>query len=157
MNQKEGTIMIQNGDKRADSDQQVSEASVNICSDSHILIRPSVNILLRFSDSHSHQEISEASVNICSHSHLWHHFAQSGPLRKLHFTKLLSIQHLSPADLQIRYIPFHYITLNYIRYALRKKLRYYLGIFPKWRTPPPHPPFWEPLIQKKKNIVYFAF
>ena len=70
MNQKEGTIMIQNGDKRADSDQQVSEASVNICSDSHILIRPSVNILLTFSDSHAHQEISEASVNICSDSHI---------------------------------------------------------------------------------------
>ena len=36
----------------------------------------------------------------------------------------------------------------------QKKLRDYLGIFPKWRTP--HPPFWEPLI-KKKYIVYFAF
>ena len=32
-----------------------------------------------------------------------------------------------------------------LRDALEKKLRYYLGIFPKWRTPP----FWEPLIQKK--------
>ena len=30
-----------------------------------------------------------------------------------------------------------------------KKKRYYLGIFPKRRTPrPPTPPFWEPLIQK---------
>ena len=37
-------------------------------------------------------------------------------------------------------------------YALKKKLRYYLGIFPKWRTPKP-PPFWEPLI-RKKFIVY---
>ena len=27
-----------------------------------------------------------------------------------------------------------------IRDALEKKLRYYLGIFPKWRTPPPPPP-----------------
>ena len=40
-----------------------------------------------------------------------------------------------------------------LRDALEKKLRYYLGVFPKWRTPPP---FWEPLIQKK-FIVYFAF
>ena len=32
---------------------------------------------------------------------------------------------------------------------LEKKLRYYLGIFPKWRTP--HP-FWEPLIQKKYRL-----
>ena len=35
-----------------------------------------------------------------------------------------------------------------IRDALKKKLRDYLGIFPKWR-PPPIPPFWEPLIRKK--------
>ena len=34
-----------------------------------------------------------------------------------------------------------------IRDAVRRKKRYYLGIFPKRRTPPP--PFWEPLIQKK--------
>ena len=31
-----------------------------------------------------------------------------------------------------------------IKYALKKKLRDYLGISLKWRTPP----FWEPLIQK---------
>ena len=42
---------------------------------------------------------------------------------------------------------------NGLWYALQKKLRDYLGIFPKWRTPPP---FWEPLIQKK-FIVCFAF
>ena len=30
-----------------------------------------------------------------------------------------------------------------LRYALKEKKRYYLGIFPKRRTPPP---FWEPLI-----------
>ena len=37
-----------------------------------------------------------------------------------------------------------------IRYALQKKLRYYLGIFPKWRTPPPPPPpFGNPLFKKK--------
>ena len=34
-----------------------------------------------------------------------------------------------------------------LRYALKQKKRYYLGIFPKRRTPPT-PPFWEPLIQK---------
>ena len=33
-----------------------------------------------------------------------------------------------------------------------KKKRYYLGIFPKRWTPPPTPPFWEPLIQK--NMKY---
>ena len=35
----------------------------------------------------------------------------------------------------------------------QKKIRYYLGIFPKWRTPPP---FGNPLF-KKKISVYFAF
>ena len=44
-----------------------------------------------------------------------------------------------------------------LRYALRKKLRDYLGIFPKWRTPPPIPPFGNPLFEEKKIIVYFAF
>ena len=33
-----------------------------------------------------------------------------------------------------------------IRYAVKRKKRYYLGIFPKRQTPPPTPPFWEPLI-----------
>ena len=33
-----------------------------------------------------------------------------------------------------------------IRYAVKQKKRYYLGIFPKRRTPTPTPPFWEPLI-----------
>ena len=42
------------------------------------------------------------------------------------------------------------------RYALRKKLRYYLGIFPKWRAPPPQsPPFGNPLF-KKKNYRLFC-
>ena len=35
-----------------------------------------------------------------------------------------------------------------VRYALKKKLRYYLEIFP-----PPIPPFWEPLI-RKKNLSF---
>ena len=35
-----------------------------------------------------------------------------------------------------------------IREGIRKKIRNYLGIFPKCRTPPT-PPFWEPLVQKK--------
>ena len=39
------------------------------------------------------------------------------------------------------------ISRFFVRYALSKKKRYYLGIFPKRRTPPT-PPFWEPLIQK---------
>ena len=39
---------------------------------------------------------------------------------------------------------------NNLRYALKEKKRYYLGIFPKRRTPPPTPPFWEPLIQKRQ-------
>ena len=34
----------------------------------------------------------------------------------------------------------------------QKKKRYYLGIFPK-RRPPPTPPFWEPLIQKRQLWV----
>ena len=41
-----------------------------------------------------------------------------------------------------------------IREALKKKLRDYLGIFPKRRTPPPTPPFWEPLVQKKKLCLF---
>ena len=42
---------------------------------------------------------------------------------------------------------------DYIRYALKEKKRYYLGIFPKRRTPPsppPPPPFGNPL--SKKNF-----
>ena len=42
----------------------------------------------------------------------------------------------------------------------RKKKRYYLGIFPKRRTPPPPtptPPFWEPLIQKKFLVFILHF
>ena len=49
--------------------------------------------------------------------------------------------------------PPHHVIL---RYALKKKLRDYLGIFPKWRTPP-IPPFGNPLFEEKKIIVYFAF
>ena len=45
-------------------------------------------------------------------------------------------------------------SVDYFRYALKQKKRYYLGIFPKRRAPPP---FWEPLIQKKNFSVYFAF
>ena len=37
-----------------------------------------------------------------------------------------------------------------IRYALKKKKRHYLGIFPKRRTPPAPPaPFGNPLSKKK--------
>ena len=46
--------------------------------------------------------------------------------------------------------------LCYIRYALKKKKRYYLGIFPKRRTPP-HPPLLGTPYPKKKFSVYFAF
>ena len=49
------------------------------------------------------------------------------------------------------------ITPESVRDALKKKLRYYLGIFPKWRTPPPHPPLLGTPYSKKKIIVYFAF
>ena len=38
--------------------------------------------------------------------------------------------------------------LAWLRYALKEKKRYYLGIFPKRRTPPP-PPFGNPLSKKK--------
>ena len=38
-----------------------------------------------------------------------------------------------------------------IREALKRKLRDYLGIFPKRRTP--HPPFWEPLVQNENFWV----
>ena len=37
-----------------------------------------------------------------------------------------------------------------VREALKKKLRDYMGIFPKRRTPP----FWEPLVQKKKLCLF---
>ena len=43
--------------------------------------------------------------------------------------------------------------ISWVGDALEKKLRYYLGIFPKWRTPPP---FWEPLIRRKKNYRLFC-
>ena len=46
------------------------------------------------------------------------------------------------------YLPELILPPRQIRYALKKKKRYYLGIFPKRRTPTPTPPFWEPLIQK---------
>ena len=36
----------------------------------------------------------------------------------------------------------------------QKKKRYYLGIFPKRRPPPP---FWEPLIQKKILVFILHF
>ena len=41
------------------------------------------------------------------------------------------------------------------RVALKKNSRYYLGIFPKWRTP--HPPLLGTPDLKNKIIVYFAF
>ena len=40
-----------------------------------------------------------------------------------------------------------------IRDALKKKLRDYLGIFPKWRTPP-SPPFGNPLFEEKKYRLF---
>ena len=46
--------------------------------------------------------------------------------------------------------------LTVFRYALKKK-RYYLGIFPKRRTPPPTPLFWEPLIQKNFLVFILHF
>ena len=48
-----------------------------------------------------------------------------------------------------------WVQTGTIRYALRKKLRYYLGIFPKGGTPPP--PLLGTPYSKKKFIVYFAF
>ena len=50
-----------------------------------------------------------------------------------------------------------YTPSNAVGYALKIKLRYYLGIFPKWRTPPPHPPLLGTPYLKTKIIVYFAF
>ena len=47
------------------------------------------------------------------------------------------------------------LTIIVLRYALMKKLRDYLGIFPKF--PPPPPPFWEPLIQKKNLSFILHF
>ena len=44
------------------------------------------------------------------------------------------------------------IQFKRFREALKKKLRDYLGIFPKRRTPPT-PPFWEPLVQNEKFWV----
>ena len=44
-------------------------------------------------------------------------------------------------------------VIDLLREALKRKLRDYLGIFPKRRTPP-HPPFWEPLVQKKKLCLF---
>ena len=43
--------------------------------------------------------------------------------------------------------PLYVHIMERLRNALKEKKRYYLGIFPKRRTPP-YPPFWEPLIQK---------
>ena len=43
-----------------------------------------------------------------------------------------------------------------VRYALKKKKRHYLGIFPKRRTPP-HPPLLGTPYPKKNFSVYFAF
>ena len=57
------------------------------------------------------------------------------------------------------YFRKHCLTLKtsnnkfWLMYALKKKIRDYLGIFPKRRTSP-HPPFWEPLIQKK--LLFFC-
>ena len=42
---------------------------------------------------------------------------------------------------------------NDIKVRSQKKKRYYLGIFPKRRTPP----FWEPLIQKKILVFILHF
>ena len=38
-----------------------------------------------------------------------------------------------------------------LRDALEKKLRYYLGIFPKWLTPPP---FGNPLFEEKNYRLF---
>ena len=44
-----------------------------------------------------------------------------------------------------------------LRYVLNQKKRYYLGIFPKPRAPPPHPPLLGTPYPKKNFSVYFAF
>ena len=44
-----------------------------------------------------------------------------------------------------------------VREPVRKKIRDFLGVFPKCRTPPPHPPYLGGLCPKKKLRVYFAF
>ena len=46
-----------------------------------------------------------------------------------------------------------YTPSNAVGYALKKKLRYYLGIFPKWRTPP-SPPFGDPLFEEKNYRLF---
>ena len=43
------------------------------------------------------------------------------------------------------------------RYALKNKLRDYLGIFPKWRTPPPPPPLLGTPYSKKKLSFILHF
>ena len=53
--------------------------------------------------------------------------------------------------LYILYLVFLYLFC--VWYALKKKLRYYLGIFPKWRTPPPHPPLLG-TPYSKKNVSF---
>ena len=55
-------------------------------------------------------------------------------------------------SLQYNILIYIFLCIIPLRYALKQKKRYYLGIFPKRRAPPPTPPFWESLIQK--NMKY---
>ena len=44
-----------------------------------------------------------------------------------------------------------------LRYALKQKKRYYLGIFPKRRAPPPHPPLLGTPYPKKYEICNMKY
>ena len=63
-----------------------------------------------------------------------------------------SISYLIGTEHLLKHTSLERITFV-LRDAFRKKLRCYLGIFPKWRTP--HPLFWEPLIKKLSFILHF--
>ena len=70
---------------------------------------------------------------------------------------LMTMLMLTPMTMLMLMLMTMMLLMTMLRYALRKKLRDYLGIFPKWRNPPPIPPFWEPLIQKKKLSFILHF
>ena len=103
-----------------------------------------INILIRRShnpqhgdDDHYHQH--QDGCNWCTH-----------PQRQ-------SQSSLSASSSPVNKNQYFIFYLGIIRYVLREKKRYYLGIFPKRRAPPPTHPFWEPLIQKKILVFILHF
>ena len=68
--------------------------------------------------------------------------------------------HLPEAEgVELRFLHNHswFFLHMLLREGLKKKIRNYLGIFPKFRAPPPHPPLLGTPRPKKNFMVYFAF